>query len=93
MTNLKNKKRGRKTIFKKFKMKKTTNIIGGVLFYLLLPVTFLTYIIYDGFKKEKKEKEIDKPTFHTYYPEDPAKDFNGWSDHIYKIRNSKIHYN
>lgn len=73
-------------------MKKLSNIVGGTLFYSLLPAIFLAYIIHDTIKR--KSVELAKTTvppqkFYTCEPEHPTKDFSEWAEYIHRIHTSK----
>ena len=53
-----------------------------------IALSFLGIAIFKGLHKKKRQHEVFTPTFHSYYPEDIPKDFNEWSEHIYRV-NSK----
>ena len=78
-------------------MRKVKKAITIISFALALPFAGLTYFLVDRCRRKKKQSEVDyKPTFHSRFPEgyhknpterEFAKDFNNWSEHIYKELN------
>ena len=85
-------------------MKKANHIISGILFYSFgWAIAGISYFLIDNFRYYKKHisrKEIEpeikdnmnnifyEKTFTTVYPDQPAKDFNEWANHIYKLCNN-----
>ena len=78
-------------------MRKVKKAITIISFALALPFAGLTYFLVDRCRRKKKQSEVDyKPTFHSRFPEgyhknptesDFVKEFNDWSEHIYKELN------
>lgn len=72
-------------------MKKTSNVISIFLFIILLPFIFIANLITDIWEATKVNTDLPEQEnpheTNTTYPEYPMKDFNKWSEYIYKLRN------
>lgn len=70
-------------------MKKATNVVHGIVFYMILPFVGIIYLVHDSFKKPKKEELKPNTKFYTTTPEGyTGKDFNEWANNLYELTNN-----